>query len=224
MVKTAFRGNIVLPNGIFHQGTVLVEGDCISEILSREDPFPKGGVDVIDYGDAYIAPGFLDLHFHGAMGKDVMDCREESLKKMAEYQAANGVTGFLGSTMSSPLGTVLEVIRMIKDTEIKTFPSEILGVYIEGPFLSTQKKGAHRASFLKGITERDCEKLAEAAEGLISAISLAPEVENNQRFIPFLKESGFVVAIGHTDATYEQALESITKVVSLATHLFNAMS
>jgi N-acetylglucosamine-6-phosphate deacetylase len=224
MVKIAFRGNIVLPDDIFHQGCVFVEGDYISGIFARKDEFPQEGVKFIDYGDAYIAPGLVDLHLHGASGKDVMDCQIESLRKIAEHQAKNGVTGFLGSTISAPLGSVLDAIHMIKNTEKATFPSEILGVYIEGPFVSTQKKGAHHASFLRGITEKDCDRLTDAVKGLRPILSLAPEVENNMRFIPILKESGFVVAIGHTNATYEQALDSIANGVSLATHLYNAMS
>lgn len=223
MVKTTLRGNIVLPKGIYYRGCVSIDGHSISGIFAQEDAFPKKGYEIIDYGDAYIAPGFVDLHLHGASGKDVMDCREMSLRKIAEHQAKHGVTGFLGSTMSASLGSVLDAIQVIKKTEKASFPSEILGIHVEGPFLSTVKKGAHRALFLRGITEEDCDRLGEAVAGMKSIISLAPEVENNMDFIPVLKEQGFVVAIGHSDATYDQTLESIERGVSHATHLYNAM-
>lgn len=223
MRKTVLKGNIVLPDKILQQGYVVSEGEKISGIFEQKDRFQEEGVGFIDYGASYIAPGFVDLHLHGALGKDVMDAQKASLLTIAEHQANNGVTGFLGATMSAPLDLVLETIRTIKNVGEDPLPSEILGVYIEGPFLSKQKKGAHSASFLRGITEKDCEKLADALNGLNAILSLAPEEEENMRLIPTLKSQGFVVAIGHTDATYEQTLESFARGVTHATHLYNAM-
>lgn len=224
MLKTALKGNIVLPDNISHQGYVVLKGQKISGIFAPTDRFQEDGVKFIDYGDAYIAPGFVDLHFHGALGKDVMDRQEESLRRIVEHQAKNGVTGFLGSTMSAPLDSVLETIQVIKNVAKDPLPSEILGVHVEGPFVSTQKKGAHSASFIRGMTQKDCERLADAINGLNVILSLAPEVEENMQLIAKLKSQGFVVAIGHTDATYDQALESFAKGVTHATHLYNAMS
>jgi N-acetylglucosamine-6-phosphate deacetylase len=224
MFKTALKGNLVLQDTIINQGCVVVEGQKISGIFAPTDRFQEDGVKFIDYGEAYIAPGFVDLHLHGALGKDVMDGQEESVRTIAEHQANNGVTGFLGSTMSASLDSVLEAIRVIKNAAKDPLPSEILGVHVEGPFVSTQKKGAHSASFIRGMTEKDCERLADAAKGLHVILSLAPEVEKNMRLIAKLKAQGFVVAIGHTDATYDQALESFAKGVTHATHLYNAMS
>jgi N-acetylglucosamine-6-phosphate deacetylase len=217
------KGNVVLPDRVLPQGFVRISGEKISGVFAEEDLFRDQGFECNDYGDAYIAPGLVDLHCHGALGRDVMDNQEESLRRIAEYQAKNGVTGFLAATMSSPLDTVLEIVRTVKLAAKDSKLSEILGVYLEGPFLSTQKKGAHQASFIKAMTEEDCERLAESVQGLKSVISLAPEVNNNMRFIPFLKNRGFVVALGHTNATYEQALAGIERGMTLATHLFNAM-
>ena len=224
MRKTGLKGNIVLPDKILQQGYVVSEGEKISGIIEQKGRFQEEGMKLIDYGTSYISPGFVDLHLHGAFGKDVMDAQKDSMLAIAEHQANNGVTGFLGATMSAPLDSVLEAIRMIKNAGKSPLPSEILGVYIEGPFVSKQKKGAHSASFLRGMTDKDCERLADALDGLNAVLSLAPEVEDNMRLIPTLKTLGFTVAIGHTDATYEQALESFTKGVTHATHLYNAMS
>lgn len=224
MIKTIFKGNIVLPDRIIHRGCVCVSGERISGVLEERDLFRDEGVGIADYGDAYIAPGLMDLHLHGASGRDVMDCREDSLRTIAEHQAKQGVTGFLGSTMSAPLERVIEAMHTIRVAAEQPLPSQVLGVYIEGPFVSRQKKGAHSASFIRGVTEKDRERLTEAAEGLKAIISLAPEIEENMRFIPEFVKQGFVVAIGHTNATYEQAKESMANGVSLATHLYNAMS
>jgi len=224
MFKTALKGNLILQDTIINQGYVVVEGQKISGIFAPTDRFQEKGVKFIDYGAAYIAPGFVDLHLHGALGKDVMDGQEESVQMIAEHQTNCGVTGFLGSTMSASLDSVLEAIRVIKHAARDPLPSEILGVHVEGPFVNIQKKGAHSASFIRGMTEKDCERLTDAVNGLHAILSLAPEVEENMRLIAKLKAQGFVVAIGHTNATYDQALESFAKGVSHATHLYNAMS
>ncbi len=224
MHKTAFRGNIILPDDILQRGYVVAEGERILGVFARKDQFQNEGIKFIDYGEAYIVPGLVDLHLHGALGKDVMDNQEKSLRRIAEYQAKNGVTGFLGATISAPMDSVLETVNIIKHANMDLFPSELLGIYIEGPFLSPHKKGVHQASFIRGITEMDCERLVESTQGLKSILSLAPEVENNMRFIPLLNKNGFVVAIGHSNANFHQAVESFEKGVSLATHLFNAMS
>jgi N-acetylglucosamine-6-phosphate deacetylase len=224
MRKTALKGNLILPDTTTNQGYVVLEGQKISGIFGSESQFQRDEVEVIDYDDAYIAPGFVDLHLHGALGKDVMDGDEESLRTIAEHQAKNGVTGFLGSTMSAPLDTVLEAIRVLKKVAMDPLPSAILGVHVEGPFLSVQEKGAHSVSFIKGMTETECERLLDAADGLPIVLSLAPEVGDNMRWIPGLKARGIVLAIGHSDATYDQALESFSKGISHATHLYNAMS
>jgi N-acetylglucosamine-6-phosphate deacetylase len=224
MLKTILKGNIILQDTTLNQGYVVLEGQKISGIFAPEDRFPRDKVEVMDYGDAFIAPGFVDLHLHGALGKDVMDGQEESLRTIAEHQANNGVTGFLGSTMSAPLDSVLKAIRVLKKTARDPLPSAILGVHVEGPFLSKKEKGAHSASLIKGMTKKDCEALFDALKGHPVILSLAPEVGENMLWIPRFKAQGFVLAIGHSDATYEQAMESFSKGISHATHLFNAMS
>jgi N-acetylglucosamine-6-phosphate deacetylase len=224
MDKLALKGNIVLPDKVIPQGVALLEGERIARVFSYQSDVEKTGIEFIDYGDAFITPGFIDLHLHGALGKDVMDCHEESLKQIAVHQARCGVTGFLGSTVSSPLEWVVKAVETIKNAAHNVWPSEILGVYIEGPFLNKQKKGVHDSESIKKITHEDASRLAKAVQGLKTIISLAPEIDDNMSFISSLKESGMIVAIGHSNATYDQALESFRKGIRHATHLFNAMS
>jgi N-acetylglucosamine-6-phosphate deacetylase len=224
MKKTALKGNLILQNTTINQGYVVLEGQRISGVFSLEDRFPRDEVEVVDFGDAYIVPGFVDLHLHGALGKDVMDGQDESLHTIAEHQAKNGVTGFLGSTMSAPMEAVLESILVLKRAMTDSLSSTILGVHVEGPFLNPLEKGAHSASFIKGMTEQDCERLSDAVDGLRVILSLAPEAEENMHWIPKLKANGFIMAIGHSNATYDQAMDSFSKGISHATHLYNAMS
>jgi N-acetylglucosamine-6-phosphate deacetylase len=224
MFKSVLKGDLVLQNSIIDGGYLVVEGEKISGIFQSADPIHENVSAFFDHSDKYIVPGLIDLHLHGALGKDVMDKKRESLRTIAGHQADNGVTGFLGSTMSAPFDAVLEAIDTIKMTAGDPLPSEVLGVHVEGPYLNTQKKGAHSASCIKSLAKKDGERLLDALDGMKAIISLAPEVEQNMEWVTKLKKRGFVVAIGHSDATYEQAMESFEKGISHATHLFNAMS
>ena len=228
MQKRSLKGNIVLADRIIEGGIVMIEEDKIAGVLTHQQEMDAAGVEFSDYGEAWIIPGLVDLHLHGALEKDVMDCQEESLSQIAVHQSRCGVTGFLGSTMSAPLQEVLEAVEVMKRaSQIQSrlqMPSVLLGVHVEGPFLSKQKKGAQNPAFIRAMNGVDVNRLIKAIQGLKAVISLAPEVDDHQRFIPKLKKSGFVVAIGHSDATYEQALRSFEKGINHATHLFNAMS
>ncbi len=224
MNKLILRGNVILSDKIIRRGFVSIEGEMIVEVYDREDMMKRDGVEFIDYGESFIAPGLIDLHLHGALGKDVMDCQEDSLQQIAIHQARCGVTGFLGSTMSASLDSVIKAVESIKRVSKRPLLSNILGVHIEGPFLNPDRKGAQDSGYIRKIKDSDISQLTQAVQGLKSIISLAPEVDENMRYIPLLRERGFVVAIGHTNATYEQALESFKRGINHATHLFNAMS
>jgi N-acetylglucosamine-6-phosphate deacetylase len=224
MSSIALKGNLVLSDSVKEKGYLVLAGERIYNIYSSDYPFKKGRPHIIDYGDLYIAPGLVDMHLHGALGKDVMDCQEDSIRTIARHQAMHGVTGFVGSTISASMDSVLEAINVIKKTSAESLPSEILGVHVEGPFLSLQEKGAHPSSYIKGMTKKDYNELNETLSGWRAVFSLAPEVKANMRWIAKLKAQGFVLAIGHSDATYDQAMESFARGVTHATHLYNAMS
>jgi N-acetylglucosamine-6-phosphate deacetylase len=223
MGKILLRGQVVLPDRMLSPGFVSVEGEKIVGVSQQASEMTNENQMPLDFGDAYIAPGFVDMHLHGALGKDVMDCEEESLRSIAVHQSRSGVTGFLGSTMSASMDSVLEAVGAIKKAVQQRFPSEILGVHIEGPFLSKEKKGAQDQRYIRELTENDLQRLIRAAHGVKVVISLAPEIGNNMAYISRLKKNGFIVAIGHSDATYEEAMESFQKGISHTTHLFNAM-
>jgi N-acetylglucosamine-6-phosphate deacetylase len=222
--KIVLKGNLVLPDAVIPRGTVLIEGQKIKGIYTPHDRFQDAEAQSIDYGEAYIAPGFVDLHLHGAVGKDVMDGRQENMRAIVEYEARNGVMAFLASTMSASLEAILQTIKVVRKVAEDPLPSSILGIHVEGPFVNEQKKGAHSASYIKGVTEKDSRKLIDALREWRAIFSIAPEVGKNMRWIAELKAAGFVVAIGHSNATYDQALESFGQGITHATHLYNAMS
>ncbi|GAF99585.1 unnamed protein product, partial [marine sediment metagenome] len=221
---TAFKGKVVLPDKVLEGGVVVIEGEKISGVYPPGYNLLENEINFIDFEDNFISPGLVDLHLHGASGKDVMDLKIESLSKIAFHQASCGVTGFLGTTTSSSLESILRAVETVKKAAKLRLPSDLLGVHIEGPFLSKRKKGAQDPSFIREIIKEEIHLLIQAVSGLKTIISMAPEVGNNMSFIKVLKENDIMVSIGHSDATYEQALESFKEGISHATHLFNAMS
>lgn len=224
MLKTALKGKVVLPDKVLEGGVVVIEGEKISGVHPPGYNLLEKEINFIDFEDNFISPGLIDLHLHGALGKDVMDLKIESLSKIAFHQVSCGVTGFLGTTTSSSLESILRAVETVKKAAKLRLPSDLLGVHIEGPFLSKRKKGAQDPSFIREISKEEIHLLIQAVSGLKAIISMAPEVGNNMSFIKVLKENDIMVSIGHSDATYEQALESFKEGISHATHLFNAMS
>ena len=224
MEETALMGNIVLPDRVLEGGIVIVEEEKIAGVFPKDQSPPLEGMVQHDYGASYITPGFIDLHLHGAMGRDVMDGTAESLGEIADYQARCGVTGFVPTTLAAPLPAILDAVECVKAAMTDRKRAEILGVYLEAPFLSVKKKGAQNPEFIRPIQAADIRLLAEAAQSLQAIVTVAPEVGANLSFIPALKEKGWVVSIGHSEATYEQAMMSFEKGITHATHLYNAMS
>ncbi len=224
MNKIALKGNIVLPDKVLSGGWVLIEGEKIAGVYAPRENLPEDEVLTFDYGENTIAPGLIDIHIHGALGKDVMDGEVGSLQKIALHQAKCGVTGFVPTTMSAPLDSILRAVDTVKKASSLRLDAEILGIHLEGPFLSLKERGAQDSQFIKGIKEEDIRLLEKASRGLKKIITIAPETENNMSFIPWFKEKGFVVSIGHSDASYEIAVRSFKAGISHAAHFFNGMS
>jgi N-acetylglucosamine-6-phosphate deacetylase len=224
MQQAALIGNIVLPDRVLEGGVVIIEGEIIAGVFPENQVPPLEGLARHDYRGCTITPGLIDLHLHGAMGRDAMDGSAEGLKKIASHQARCGVTGFVPTTLAAPLSAILAAVSGVKAAFRDRPGAEILGVYIEGPFLNVKKKGAQNPEFIRPIQAEDIRLLAESVQPLRAIITIAPEAGDNLNFIPALKEKGWVVSIGHSEATYEQAIASFEQGITQATHLYNAMS
>ncbi len=221
--KTIIKGEVILPDRVLSKGVVEITGERITDIYAQSDRTWDGRSYFLDYSGQYISPGFIDLHIHGALGKDFMDADMESFNIIAGHLARAGVSGYLATTLSSPFPSILKVIKSVKRAPIYPLVSKPLGVHIEGPFINVKQRGAQNAEFIKEITEEDVRVLIEATQGIKTIVTLAPEVKDNMRFVQTLKENGITVAIGHSEATYEQTLEGIKAGISHATHFFNGI-
>jgi len=224
MPRVALRGNIILPDEVWNGGVVVLEGGKIADVLPGAHSRLANGMGIFDYAAHYISPGLIDIHLHGALGKDVMDGRTQSLEAIASHQARCGITGFVPTTLAASLPSILAAIESVKTAQKLRPPSEILGIHLEGPFLNIKKRGAQNPAFISDANASEIDSIIKAARGLRVILTLAPEARNNASFIPALKKKGIVVSIGHTEATYEQAIQSFDQGITHATHLFNAMS
>ena len=200
---------------------VLLLSDKI-EGLIEETEIPEN-CEVIDCEGGYITPGFIDLHIHGYLGKDVCDANVDSIKTIAGGLVENGVTGFLPTTMTVDMSVIkgaLDACREVKNSG-KYYGSTILGVHAEGPFISASKKGAQDERY---ILKPDAD-FVKANEDIIKIITLAPEEDRDFAEIKRMaEETDVVVSMGHTSADYKTAMESTRNGVKHATHLFNAMT
>ncbi len=221
-MKAIVNGKIILPDRVL-ENAALLYSDVIEGILP-ENEIPADA-ERIDAHGGYVAPGLIDLHIHGYLGKDVCDGEEESIRTMASGLVKNGVTGFLPTTMTVDMAVIkkaLDVCRHLKK-ESKTWNgSAILGCHAEGPFISASKKGAQDAKY---ILTPDAAFVKEYAD-IIKIITLAPETDTADfaAIREITRDTDVVISMGHTSADYKTAMNSTAAGVRHATHLFNAMT
>ncbi len=216
------NGKIVLPDALVCD-KALVFDNVSGKICGISNEIPSDA-DIIDANGNYVAPGLIDIHIHGYLGEDTCDAKPEGIKKMAYGIAKNGVTAFLPTTMTvakDEIVKALDAVRSLKE-ESKTWQgAEILGVHAEGPFINPSKKGAQAE---ENILVPDADFIIQHSD-VIKSVTLAPEMDKEHKCIKKLKaESDVLISMGHTDATFEEAMSAVCDGVSHATHLFNAMS
>ena len=220
-MKAIVNGKLILRDRIL-TGKALLYTDVIEGIVDA-DKVPAEA-EILDASGKYVAPGLIDLHIHGYLGKDVCDGEEESIRTIAAGIVRNGVTGFLPTTMTVDKRMIikaLEVCRALKE-ESKTWNgTSILGVHAEGPYINPKKKGAQDPQY---ILKPDAAFVKEYAD-IIRLITLAPEMDEDFAAIREIRrDTNVLISMGHTDADYDTAVASTLAGVGHATHLFNAMS
>ncbi|MEE1184622.1 MAG: N-acetylglucosamine-6-phosphate deacetylase [Acutalibacteraceae bacterium] len=221
-MKAIINGKIILKDRII-EGKALLYSDVIEGVVP-EGEIPSG-IDILDAKGGYVSPGLIDLHIHGYLGKDVCDGEEESIRTISKGLLANGVTGYLPTTMTVDMKVIrkaLEVCRFLKEESKSWEGSQILGCHAEGPFISESKKGAQDPKY---ILKPDAKFVKEYSD-IISIISLAPETDtdNFAAIREICNDTDVVVSMGHTSADYQTAMNGTQAGVSHVTHLFNAMT
>ena len=221
-MKAIIGGKIILKDRIV-ENCALLYSDVIEGVVPMAN-VPENA-EIIDAKGGYVAPGLIDMHIHGYLGKDVCDGEEESIRTISKGLLANGVTGYLPTTMTEDMKVIrkaLEVCRELKEESKGWQGSAILGCHAEGPFISESKKGAQDAKY---ILKPDAKFVKEYAD-IIKSITLAPECDENDfaAIREICRDTDVVVSMGHTSADYETAMASVNAGVKHVTHLHNAMT
>jgi len=220
-MKYIVNGSIILTDGIVENCVLAYDSKICG--LTTKDQIPDGA-EVIDAKGGYVAPGLVDIHIHGYLGEDASDGSAEGIKTMANGIMKNGVTSWCPTTMTvsmEEINTALNVVRSLKGESKDWDGAEILGVNLEGPYINPKKKGAQAETHIKPL---DAQFVMDNAD-IISIATVAPEMDGGCEGIKKIRENCNVrVSIGHTDATFEEAIKGIDAGATHITHLFNAQT
>lgn len=178
-----------------------------------------------DYGDLRILPGFIDIHCHGAYGFDTNDANPEGLRKWAKGIVDEGVTSFLATTLTQSEEVLTTAVSNVaKVVEEGYEGAEILGIHFEGPYLNKAHKGAQPEEYCVKPNIEQFKRYQKAAHGLIKYITMAVENDEDYALTKYCSQNNVVVSIGHSNATYEQAVQAYAHGARSMTHVYNAMT
>jgi N-acetylglucosamine-6-phosphate deacetylase len=212
---------VVSTESVLDDAWVHVAGGTIVEVAERR---PAADVPVVDLDGAWLLPGYIDLHVHGGGGHSVASS-QEAMDAAVAYHRTRGTTSTLVSLVTAPVDELV-VQAAWAAALARRGPTPrgcVLGSHLEGPFLSPRRRGAQNAAHMIAPDPEILERLIAAGEGALRMMTLAPELDGALALIPLLRERGIIAAIGHSDATYEQARAGIEAGAEHATHLFNGM-
>ena len=226
-----YAGRVLTPQDELNDAVILAEGGRIIALGHRDQvTVPEGSLDYVA-GGMTVVPGFVDIHIHGAGGHDVMEGNARALDRVTSTVARHGTTSIVATTVTAPTDdtcTSLEgIARYIRKHEQPEedgrFGADVLGIHLEGPFISKARRGVHPIEYLAKPSVEVLGQFLEAADGLVRMVTVAPELPGGLELVAHASKAGLVVGMGHTDANYDQANAAIHAGVRHAVHTYNAM-
>lgn len=182
---------------------------------------PKGAEKINGRGQ-YLLPGFVDIHVHGGMNEDTMEADATGFQKMAKFFAKSGVTSFLPTTVTATAAEINKTLATLRPLVGKYINgARILGVHLEGPYLNAEYCGAQESDLIRPASEKEYQVWLNS--GIVKLVTAAPEIKANKKFIAACKSKKIAVAVGHSAASYDEAIQSFKTGVTQATHMFNRM-
>ncbi|WP_264448867.1 N-acetylglucosamine-6-phosphate deacetylase [Bacillus cereus] len=185
---------------------------------------PEEAAEIIEYAGSWIAPGLVDTHIHGFRNYDIMDNNFEGLNQISVGLLSCGVTSFLPTTLTSSVELLNNVVEMIGVNYTKVQGAKIKGIFLEGPFFTEKHKGAQNTKYFCDPSVDMLKVWQKLSNDSIKKIAIAPERKGAVEFIEYAVGEEIVVALAHSDATYEEAKGAIEKGASIFVHTFNGMS
>lgn len=216
------KNGIAFIDGKFKEGiSVLVDQ---GKILGVTNSSGLPDAETIDAGGNFVVPGFIDIHTHGSNGADTMDGTVEAIQKMSAFWPAHGTTSILPTTMTATAEDIKKSISAVYEAMKMPSGADILGINLEGPFLSPKAKGAHMEELIINPSISFYESILPENTDIVKIITVAPDTPGAEEFIRYLSDKGVVASIGHTKATYEQCQAAFKSGARHCTHFYNAMS
>lgn len=233
-VILVLNGNVFI-DGKFEKKDIRIENGKFAEIaepgeLCGLDQDDLNGAEVLDATDKYVIPGLVDVHTHGRIGLDFSKIKKEGLEQLLASYKACGVTSVLATTMTSEPSVVEESLRVIgeyikkQEESVCDSNAKLLGIHMEGPFLGSEKKGAHDARYLQLPDWEQVEKWQKFSGGNIGLITIDPCLDGAEGFIKKCVENDIKVSLGHTVCDYKTAMQAGQAGADHVTHTFNAMN
>jgi N-acetylglucosamine-6-phosphate deacetylase len=228
-----YASRILTPVEEISDAVILVDGTKITAIGHRDEiQVPPDAIHYAAPGST-VVPGFVDIHIHGAGGHDVMEGTAKALDKVTEMVARHGTTSILATTVTAPLDDTCRSLEGIaryvrnqqqpQEGDGRKLGAEILGVHLEGPFISEKQRGVHPPESLVKPSIEVLEQLMKAADGLVRIVTTAPELPGAIKMIEYAASKGILPAMGHTNADYDQARAGIQAGARHSVHTYNAM-
>lgn len=217
-MKIAYKAKkIFAENEVFDNAFLIVEDGKVSSIEKNYDG------EYVDYSDKYLAPGLVDTHVHGYHNVDITDGEPGSLNTMSKGVLQMGVTSFLPTTLTSSYETLNNAVKVIGEEYKQVEGAKVQGIFMEGPFFTEEHKGAQNPAYMSDPSIEKLKHWQELSDGLIKKIAIAPERKGSVEFIKEAKKMGIYVALAHSDAGFDTAMDAVNAGANIFIHLYNGM-
>lgn len=222
--KIIYNVRAVCQDQVINPAAVWIQDGYIEKIEADfQSMEPVKEYELIDGKGMLLIPGMIDVHIHGANGYDMMDGTEQSIQQVSRACASSGCTSFLATSVSSTIEDLLGMINSVKRVIGREEGAIIAGIHLEGPYLNRKRKGMQNEKYLRHPDMDEIQEIYREADDRIKMVTIAPELPGGTELIDFLQEQGTIVAVAHSDATYEEAKQAFARGASHVTHCFNGM-
>ncbi|HHY32043.1 MAG TPA: N-acetylglucosamine-6-phosphate deacetylase [Firmicutes bacterium] len=220
------NADILTPRGIMVSGFLVIQDGRITKVGSHGESrhWSTAGHEVLDASGLTVVPGFVDIHAHGGGGHDVLEGTYEAVSAMCRAHARHGTTSIFPTTMAAPFSELVDAVHAVADAVRRgTGGAEALGVHLEGPWVNPDSRGAQALEAIRPPDVRELDKLIEESGGLVRITTVAPELEGASDFIRAAVGRGVRVSLGHSLASFDEAMLAVRSGATHVTHAFNAM-